>query len=366
MPIPMVDLQQQYQTLKAEIEPAVLNVLHEAHYIMGTNVKAFEYEAAKYLGVKYALGVASGTDALHLALRACGIKAGDEVITSTFTFISALEAILYCGATPVFVDINSSNFNLDLSQLEKLITPKTKAIIPVHLYGNPVNMPALMSLANQYQLQVIEDAAQSFGATWNTQQTGSFGAVGCYSFYPSKNLSAFGDGGMVVTNCDNIYKDLVALHNHGSFTRYHHETLGYNSRLDEIQAAILRVKLKYIDEFNKKRRAAAKYYSQLLNNIVETPKENQAAKHIYHQYTILHTERDAMQTALRQANIDSMIYYPIPLHQQTLLNNNYRHLSFPNTELISKKCLSLPMFPELSRSQIEQVCDVIRRSLHGA
>ncbi len=363
MSIPMVDLHQQYQTLKEEIEPVVLDTLSEADYIMGENVKAFEHEVANYLDVKYALGVASGTDALHLALRACGVQPNDEVITPAFTFISTIEAILYCGATPIFVDIDSNNFHLDLSQLATLITPKTKAILPVHLYGNPVNMPALMSLANQYQLLVIEDAAQSFGATWNGQQTGSFGTVGCFSFYPSKNLSAFGDGGMIVTNSEKIYADLIALRNHGSYTRYHHEKLGYNSRLDEIQAAILRIKLKYINCFNEKRYSAAQYYSQLLNGKVETPQESKTAKHIYHQYTILHRKRDAIQAALQQEEIASMIYYPIPLHQQILFNNKYANLSLPNTKIVSQRCLSLPMFPELTTAQIEKVCAVIHTAI---
>ena len=359
----MIDLQQQYQQLKTEIEPAIKTALTNAHYILGPNVSAFEREAAKYLDVKHALGVASGTDALHLALLACGIQPGDEVITPAFTFIATVEAILYCGAKPIFIDIDENNFNLDLQQLKYLITDKTKAIVPVHLYGNPVNMTALMQIANKHNLKVIEDAAQSFGATWKKQQTGSFGHCGCYSFYPSKNLSAFGDAGLITTNSDEIYNELCALHNHGSYTRYHHEKLGYNSRLDELQAVILRIKLKYLDQFNKKRHAAAQQYSHLLHDKIITPQENSESQHIYHQYTILHDKRAQIQQALKAANIASAIYYPIPLHQQPLFANQYAGLSLPITEKITQQCLSLPIFPEISETQIKQITSIINRAI---
>ena len=363
MSIPMVDLQQQYQQLRAEIEPAIKTALADAHYILGPNVEAFERETADYLGVKHALGVASGTDALHLALLACGIQAGDEVITPAFTFIATVEAILYCGAKPVFIDIDENNFNLDLQQLENLITPKTKAILPVHLYGNPVDMTQLMLIANKHGIQVIEDAAQSFGANWNKQQTGSFGHCGCYSFYPSKNLSAFGDGGLITTNSDKIYTELRALRDHGSYTRYHHEKLGYNSRLDELQAVILRIKLKYIDQYNKQRHTAAQYYSELLSDAIITPQENPAGQHIYHQYTILHEQREKIQQTLKDANIASAIYYPIPLHRQALFANQYADLHLPITEKITKQCLSLPIFPEISKAQIETITTTINRAI---
>lgn len=365
MSIPMVDLKQQYENLKSEIEPAITAALKNAHYVMGPNVKAFEAEAADYLGARYAVGVASGTDALHLALLATGIQPGDEVITPSFTFIATVEAILYCGAKPVFIDIDAANFNLDLNQLEALITPKTKAIMPVHLYGNPVNMSALMKIAKHHDLKVIEDCAQSFGATWQNRQTGSFGDVGCFSFYPSKNLSCFGDGGLICTNDEVIYQEIIALRNHGSYTRYHHEKLGYNSRLDEIQAAILRVKLKHIDDFNRLRHEAANNYSQRLQNIVTVPNDNPQGKHVFHQYTILHEQRDAIHEALKTANISSAIYYPIPIHQQPLFKGQYEQTKLPVTLDCTSRCLSLPIFPELSSSQIDIICSVIENALHA-
>lgn len=364
MSIPMVDLKQQYENLQSEIEPAVTAALKNAYYVLGPNVKAFEEEAASYLGCQYAVGVASGTDALHLALLAAGIKPGDEVITPSYTFIATVEAILYCGATPVFIDIDPENFNLDLSQLENLITDKTKAIMPVHLYGNPVNMPALMALANQHRLKVIEDCAQSFGASWQGQQTGSFGDAGCFSFYPSKNLSCCGDGGLVTTNDEQVYKELIALRNHGSYTRYHHEKLGYNSRLDEIQAAVLRVKLKHIDDFNRLRHQAAMHYSQRLQHLVTVPNDNKDGSHVFHQYTILHEQRDKIQAALKDASIASAIYYPIPIHQQPLFNGQYDNVELPVTLDFTSSCLSLPIFPELSTSQIDIICSVIENAIN--
>ncbi|MSP53928.1 MAG: DegT/DnrJ/EryC1/StrS family aminotransferase [Gammaproteobacteria bacterium] len=361
--IPMVDLHQQYKNLKTDLDDAVAEVLNTAHYVLGPNVHAFEQEAAKYLGANYAVSVANGTDALHLALIAAEIGPGDEVITPSFTFIATVESILYRGAIPVFIDLDPSNFNLDLNQLEKLITPKTKAIMPVHLYGNPVDMTQLMDIAQRHNLKVIEDACQSFGARWQDKMTGTFGDFGCYSFYPSKNLGCFGDGGLITTNSPHYYQELIALRNHGSYTRYHHEKLGYNSRLDEIQAAILRVKLPHLDTYNKLRHQAAQRYTALLKDIVTTPQESIASNHIYHQYTILHPQRDAIQAALKEANIASAIYYPIPIHEQPLFKNKYAHLELPHTEEFTAKCLSLPMFPELTSEQITKICDVIRETV---
>ena len=364
MSIPMLDLKLQYQNLQAEIEPAVCQALQAANYILGPNVKAFEQESANYLGVQHALGVASGTDALQLALLACGVKPGDEVITPSFTFIATVEAILYCGATPIFIDIDPENFNCDLALLESLITDKTKVVMPVHLYGNPVNMPEVCRVAKQHNLYVVEDCAQSFGASWQGKQTGSFGDVACYSFYPSKNLSCFGDGGLVTTSNDDIYTDLVALRNHGSYTRYHHEKLGYNSRLDELQATILRIKLKHIDDFNQQRQRVAKEYTERLHNLVTTPKPNSQGEHIYHQYTILHAKRDKIQAALKAADIASAIYYPIPIHRQPLFGEQYHNINLPVTEALTTQCLSLPMYPELTTEQIDEICAVIKRALN--
>lgn len=361
MKIPMLDLQLQYESLRHEIEPEVLKVLSSAQYVMGPNVRAFETECAEYLGVEYALGVASGTDALHLALRACGVGPGDEVITPSFTFIATVEAILYCGATPVFADIEPDSFHMNLSRLEELLTPRTKALMPVHLYGNPMNMTELMAFAGSHGLKVIEDCAQSFGSTWKGRQTGSFGDMGCYSFYPTKNLSCFGDGGLLVTRNEELYQECVALRNHGSFTRYHHEKLGYNSRLDEVQAAILRVKLRHLDGFNQARRQAAETYTRLLSGHVATPAERTGGKHIYHQYTLRHRKRDLIQQALQEAGIASAIYYPIPIHRQAVFNHAYDHLELPFTECVTQCCLSLPISPEITGEQIETICGVIRQ-----
>jgi dTDP-4-amino-4,6-dideoxygalactose transaminase len=361
--IPMVDLKKQYEDLKNEIEPVVLETLNNAHYVLGENVKAFENEIAKYLDVKYAIGVASGTDALELALLGAGIKPGDEIITPSFTFIATVEAILQIGAVPIFADISENDFNIDISKITALITEKTKAILPVHLYGHPVNMTQLMSIADEHELKVIEDCAQSCGGQWNKQMTGSFGIAGCFSFYPSKNLSCFGDGGLVTTNDDEVYNNIVALRNHGSYTRYHHEKLGINSRLDEIQAAILRVKLHHLDRFNQQRHSAAQQYNALLSDIVAIPKESSMSEHIFHQYTILHEQRDSIQKALNKQKIGSAIYYPIPIHKQPLFDGKYDHISLPITDKLTTQCLSLPMFPELTQEQIEEISHVIRQSL---
>lgn len=361
--LPMVDLKLQYERLQSEIEPVVLAALQDAHYIHGPNLTAFEQESAHYLGCKYTLGVANGTDALFLALLALGIGPGDEVITPSFTFIATVEAILYTGATPVFVDIEPETFNLDLNLVESLITPKTKAIMPVHLYGNPVNMSTLMELAHKHALKVVEDCAQSFGASWLNAMTGTFGDVAAFSFYPSKNLSCFGDGGLIATNSEHVYREILALRSHGSYVRYHHEKLGYNSRLDEIQAAILRVKLKHLDEFNNARANIAQQYTQALKDIVVTPRLPAVGTHIFHQYTILHPKRDLIMAALKAANISSMIYYPIPIHRQDLFQGKYNHLDLPITDQFTTECVSLPIYPEMTTEQVQRVIDVIRRTV---
>lgn len=362
-PIQMVDMKTQYQRLRSEIEPAVLSALENAQYVMGPNVQAFEKEAASYLGVKHALGVANGTDAIYLALLAAGIKSGDEVITPSFTFIATVEAILYADAVPVFVDIDPVTYNLDLELIAQAMTAKTKAIMPVHLYGNPVDMSRLNVLAKSHNLKVIEDCAQSFGATWEDQMTGSTGDCGSYSFYPSKNLSCFGDGGLLVTNSDEIAREITALRNHGSYVRYHHDKLGFNCRLDEIQASILRVKLKYIDEFNTNRRQIARTYSEALKNYVITPQEPSRGSHIYHQYTILHPKRDKIAAELKEANISSMIYYPIPIHRQKLFKGAYDNLKLPLTEAYTEQCLSLPIYPEMTLDQVHRVVDGVKKAL---
>lgn len=358
--IPMVDLKSQYHDLKTEMDAAVLNVLENTQFILGPNVQEFEKEAAEYLGVKYALSCASGTDALHLALLAAGIGPGDEVITSSFTFIATAEAIRYVGAVPVFTDIDPKTFNLDPNQIEAAITKKTRAILPVHLFGQPADMPAISSLAEKHGLMVIEDCAQSFGARIGDSATGGIGLAGCHSFFPSKNLGCYGDGGMVTTNDEKIAEQIKIYRNHGSSQRYHHDVIGYNSRLDEIQAAILRIKLKNISTYNQNRYNAAQKYSAAIQDVVTPPFEDKVGHHVYHQYTLLSEKRDQIMQKLSDAGIACAIYYPIPLHQQKVFAEDYRDVRLPVSEKVASECLSLPIFPELSEEQIQTVTDTIK------
>lgn len=361
MNIPMVDLKQQYLAIKDEIDNGIMAALESTQFILGPNVQAFEKEAAEYLGVKHCLGVNSGTDALHLALIAAGVGKGDEVITTTFTFIATAEAISYVGAKPVFVDIDEKTFNIDLQQVEAAITDKTKAVIPVHLFGQPVDMIKLKKLCDKNQLKIVEDCAQSFGAHIDGKQTGSFGDVGAFSFFPSKNLGCYGDGGLIATNSDDIFKHLTILRNHGMSVRYHHTEIGYNSRLDEIQAVILRAKLKRIDEYNDGRRRVDQTYKKLLADTpVITPHEDAIGKHVYHQYVCLHPQRDEIMQTLQKENIACAIYYPIPLHKQDVYQAEYQSVSLPISEKIVEQCFALPIYPEMEEEKIQRVCDVIK------
>lgn len=363
MQIPMVDLQVQYRQLKSEIDQAIHGVLDTSYYILGPHGQAFEAEAAAYLGVKHAIGVSSGTDALHLALRAAGIGPGDEVITSPFTFIATAEAIAYVGGSPVFVDIDPRTFNLDPELVKSAITAKTRAIMPVHLFGQPADLTALQELCVRHNLLLIEDCAQSFGATFAGRQTGSIGALGCFSFFPSKNLGCYGDGGMIVTSDDGLAEQVRMLRNHGSKVRYHHDIIGYNSRLDEMQAAILRVKLRHIDRFNNLRRQNAHYYSARLAEAgVTPPHEDGKGVHVYHQYTVLTDRRDAVQQALTNAGSASAVYYPIPLHRQNVFSADFAGISLPVSESVAARCLSLPIYPELTESQMDRVVAAIREA----
>ena len=364
MNIPMVDLKGQYLTLKDEIDSALIDALSATQFILGPNVQAFEQEAAEYLGVEHAVGVASGTDALHLGLAAAGIGEGDEVITTAFTFIATAEAISYVGATPVFVDIDPYTFNIDLNQVEQATTAKTRAVIPVHLFGQPVDMNSLKTLCDDRGLKLIEDCAQSFGAHIDNRMTGSFGNFGAFSFFPSKNLGCFGDGGLITTNSDKSANELRVLRNHGSRERYHHNVIGYNSRLDELQAIILRIKLKHIDEYNQNRRRVAHRYSDALADTpIQTAYEDGIGLHIYHQYTLLHDERDRIMQALQEKNIACAVYYPIPLHRQEVYIDTYRDTQLPVTETVASKCFSLPVYPELEDEKIDMITDVIRGAL---
>lgn len=364
--IPMVDLKTQYHRLKVEIDQAIAEVLETTAFILGPNVRAFEEEAAAYLGVRHAIGCASGTDALHLALLASGVGPGDEVITSPFTFIATAEAIRYVGATPVFVDIDPRTFNIDPAAIETAITNKTRAVMPVHLFGQPVDMAKISALCERNGLLLIEDCAQSFGASIDRHQTGSLGISAGYSFFPSKNLGCYGDGGLVATSSDEVAAKVRMLRNHGSEVRYYHDVIGYNSRLDEIQATILRVKLRHIDEFNRERRRVAHRYSELMADLpVQTPHEDGLGVHVYHQYTLLSDRREAVMDALQKAGVSSAVYYPVPLHQQKVFAKSCAGLSLPVTESVSKRCFSLPIYPELEDSDIGRVVEVIRSALNG-
>jgi dTDP-4-amino-4,6-dideoxygalactose transaminase len=358
----MVDLVAQYRDLQPQLEPAFLKALTAAQFILGPNVQAFEKEAAEYLGVAHAITCANGTDALHLALLAAGIGPGDEVITTPFTFIAT--AIAYVGAKAVFVDIDPCTFNIDVAQAERAITAKTKALLPVHLFGQPANLAPLMALAKEHQLQLVEDCAQSFGADIGGIKTGAMGDVAAFSFFPSKNLGCFGDGGMITTQSDDMAETLRMLRNHGSKVRYYHDIVGYNSRLDELQAVVLRAKLPLIDHYNQERRRVAQRYNAglcLLN--LQTPCEDGVGLHVYHQYTLLTDDRAAIQQALTAHQIASAVYYPVPLHQQKVFASISTGASFPVTESVAERCLSLPIYPELSNEAIDEVCGVIRQAL---
>jgi len=378
--IPLCDLKQQYQFLQKEIEEVVLSVLSSGQYILGSNVRSLEHEIASYLGCSHAIGVGNGTDALHLVLRALDIGPGDEVITTPFTFVATAEAIGLVGATPVFVDINAQTYNIATEKIESAISRQTKAILPVHLYGQPCNMDAILAIAEKHDLHVVEDCAQAIGASWRNMKVGTLGTAGCFSFFPSKNLGCYGDGGMVATNDSRLAERIEMLRRHGGRVKYHHSELGMNSRLDEIQAAIIRVKLKYLDTWNTRRREIACRYDRSLSQIpgITVPRElsmlgmscpslgnqeNPLLAAVYHQYTILVEQRDDLAKRLNEANIQTLSYYPVPLH----LQDAYKDLgrcsgSLQEAEISSQRCLSLPMFPELRDEQVDRVCEMLAQT----
>ena len=359
MNIPMVDLKGQYETLKDEIDSGILQALSETRFILGPNVQAFDQEAAGYLGVKHAISCANGTDALHLALLAAGIQPGDEVITTAFTFIATAEAIRYIGAIPVFVDIQPHSLNIDPDRIRAAITDKTSAILPVHLFGQPADMNEIQALADEFGLKVIEDCAQSFGSRYQGNTTGSMGAAGAFSFFPSKNLGCYGDGGMVTTNDDDHAARIKMLRNHGSSKQYHHDVIGFNSRLDELQAVILRIKLKHIDDYNQRRLEVARSYNRrLADSRFKTPRIPDDRDHVFHQYTLLCDGRDALRETILAQDIACAIYYPVPLHQQQAFRDSERQ-ELPVTEATAERCLSFPIFPEMTEQQIDTVCEAL-------
>ncbi len=363
MTVPMVDLKKQFNDIKDEVFEMITEILESSQYILGPKVLELEKKIAGYHGVTEAIGVASGTDALHLSIEALGIGEGDEVITTPFTFFATAEAILYTGATPVFVDIERETMNIDSEKIEAAVTKRTKAILPVHIFGHPARMDEIAVIAEKHNLKIIEDCAQSFGASINGRRTGSLGDAGCFSFYPSKNLGAFGDGGMVLLNDPSVAADIRKLRNHGSKGSYRHESVGFNSRLDEIQAGVLLVKMKRIDAYNDRRRQKAALYGELLSDMVERPVEKPGCMHVYHQYTIRSGKRDEIQKVLRENNISSVVYYPTPLHiQEAVSFLGYKKGDFPVAEETSQRVLSLPMYPELEEAAIGRIADIINNA----
>ncbi len=371
MKIPVFDLTRQFQEIKGEINKSVKEVLVSGSYILGKNVSLLEEEFAKYCGVKYAVGVASGTDALKIALRACGIKEGEEVITTPFTFVATSEAIHNIGAKIVFADIDLDSYTIDPQEIEKKINKKTRAILCVHLYGQPCNMQAITKLAHQYRLKLIEDCAQATGAEYvfsetkkpkpKTRKVGSIGDAGCFSFYPTKNLGAYGDGGMIITNIKQIAEKAKMLRAHGSKSKYEHVIHGCNSRLDELQAAILRTKLRYLDKWNKARRENAMYYNKKLSTLEERrfitrPKEQKNTKHVYHLYVLRVRKRTALMNFLKLRGIGTSFHYPIPLHLQKVYKGlGYCRSDFPKTERAAKEIVTFPLYPELKKKEIDYI-----------
>lgn len=360
--IPILDLRRQYETIAPEINAAVRSVLAGGVFINGPNVAALEQEFATYVGADFGVGLNSGTDALHLALRALDIGPGDEVITTPFTFVATSEAIGMVGATPVFAEIDPHTYTIDPRAVEAAITPRTKAILPVHLYGLPADMRALVAIARRHHLALVEDCAQSVGATFEGKGTGTFGEIGCFSFFPSKNLGAYGDGGMLVTSDERLAQRVRMLRAHGAAKKYYHEELGLNSRLDELQAAILRVKLPWLSRWNEARRTIAAVYSEILGPVpsVQIPVEPPSSKCVYHQYTVAVDDREECRRRLYEHGIETMVYYPVPLHLQRVHTSMHlRKGAFPVAEAAAERVLSLPIFPELRRDEARRVADVL-------
>jgi dTDP-4-amino-4,6-dideoxygalactose transaminase len=360
--IPFVDLKAQYQSIKPEIDAAVIGVLESTQFVLGSSVAAFEQVFAAYCKTEQAIGVNTGTSALHLALLAAGVGRGDEVITTPFTFVATVSAIDYTGARPVFVDMEPETFTIDPAKIEAAITPRTKAILPVHLYGRPADMDPILEIARRHKLLVIEDAAQAHGAEYKGRRVGSIGDIACFSFYPGKNLGAYGEGGAVTTNNPEYAHRLRMLRDWGAERRYYHDLKGFNYRLEGIQGAVLGVKMKYVESWTEARRSHAARYNELLaTSAYELPAGPMHQRHVYHIYAIRHPQRDALQSFLHDRGIATGIHYPIPVHlQRCFAELGYQVGDFPHAERAAAEVLSLPMYPELQPQQQDQVVEALR------
>lgn len=371
--IQMVDLQSQYQRIKQDIDEGIQEVIQSAAFIKGKKVTDFQHNLEQYTGAKHVIPVGNGTDALQIALMALGLKPGDEVITPTFTFIATAEVVALLGLTPVVVDVDWDTMNMDMDAVRRAITPKTKAIVPVHLFGQCVEMEALMDLAKEHNLYIIEDACQAIGAQYTfsngeTKQAGTMGHIGCTSFFPSKNLGCYGDGGAIFTNDDELAARMQAIANHGMVVRYHHDMIGVNSRLDSIQAAVLDAKLPHLDEYIAARQQAAEYYDKVFasNEKVLIPCRAPHSTHVFHQYTlrVIGADRDSLREGLAEKGIPAMIYYPVPLHQQkAYIDPRYKDGDFPIAERLAACVLSLPMHTELDEEQLEYITSTVTELL---
>lgn len=365
--IPFLDLKAQYASIKDEIDAAVLGVLASAQYVLGDEVAKFEQEFAAFCGTKHAIAVNTGTSGLHLALLAAGVGPGDEVITVPFTFVATVSAICYVGALPVLVDVEPTTLTMDSAKLEAAITPKTKAVIPVHLYGQMADMTSIMQIANRHGIAVVEDACQAHGAEFDRRRAGSIGVSGCFSFYPGKNLGACGEGGIVVTNDDEHMKAIRMLRDWGQDRRYHHAIKGFNYRMDAIQGAILRVKLRYLDQWTEARRNHARHYSSLLSQSrrVKTLTEAAGRRHVYHIYAVRTKDRESLQQDLLHEGVQSGLHYPIPVHlQRAHADLGYATGDFPVSERAAREMLSLPIYPEMTSHQIEYVAAAVEQMAH--
>lgn len=372
--IQMVDLVGQYHRIQPEIDQAILDVVKSAAYINGPQVKEFAEDLENYLGVKHVIPCANGTDALQIALMSLGLKPGDEVITPSFTYIATVEVIALLGLIPKFVEVNPDTFNIDLEKVKEAISENTKAIVPVHLYGQCADMEPLISLANEHDIPLVEDTAQALGSVYtfsdgSTRKAGTMGTIGCTSFFPSKNLGCFGDGGAIFTNDSDLYERIRKTANHGQSVKYQHDLIGVNSRLDTIQAAVLKVKLKYLDEYSKARNKAATYYNERLSSLrgISTPKVEKNTTHVYHQYTIKldGVDRKAFQDYLSSQGVPSNIYYPTPVHlQKGYTEYRIDRTQLQNTEFLCENVISLPIHTEMTEDQLDHICSVVEKYIN--